>query len=281
MRLALDPRAWRLLRRLPRTNVYSLLELVLLSLLAIQCARLVWALVTPVDPLGNWRIASPLAGGEAQRLALFRGFDPFFRLQGAGQPSAVVTSLQLQLFGVRVNEATGQGSAIIAGPDNVQNSYAVGDEIMPGVTLQAVTYDGVTISRGGTPEQLFVDQSVAAPVAAPDGAVTGSSTDTTLSSAPGGASVTPTQIQAQIQFLPRLSGGRVTGVVVRPQGSGEAFRVAGLREGDVIVAVNGRPVSGVADLQSAAASLPGGGNLSLNVERGSEVVPIAISVTRQ
>lgn len=279
MRLALDPRAWRLLRRLPRTNIYSLLELVLLSLLAIQAARLVWAIVTPVDPLGDWRISRPAVQSPEQRLALFRGFDPFFRLSGGGQGSAVVTSLQLSLFGVRVNEATGQGSAIIAGPDGVQNSYAVGDEIMPGVTLQAVNYDGVTISRGGAPEQIFLDQSVAAPVANPDGTVAAPATDTTLS--PGSVSVTPDQIRSEIQFLPRLQGGLVSGVVVRPQGAGAAFRAAGLREGDIVVAVNGKPISGIGDLQAAAGALPGGGNLSLSVERGAEVVPISISVTRQ
>ena len=50
MRLALDPRARRLLQRVPRTNLYSLLELILLFLLAVQCARLFWVLVTPVGP---------------------------------------------------------------------------------------------------------------------------------------------------------------------------------------------------------------------------------------
>lgn len=279
MRLALDPRAWRLLRRLPRTNVYSLLELLLLSLLAIQAARLLWAIVTPVDPVGDWRIAAPTVQSPEQRLALFRGFDPFFRLSQAGPGSAVVTSLQLKLYGVRVNEATGQGSAIIAGPDDVQNSYAVGDEIMPGVTLEAVGHDSVTISRGGSPEQIFLDQSVAAPVAAPQG--TASAPAINMMLAPPGGSLTPAQIQAEIQFLPRLQGGRISGIVVRPQGSGAAFRTAGLREGDIIVAVNGKPITGIGDLQNAAAALPGGGNLSLSVERGADVVPIAISVTRQ
>ena len=57
MRLALDPRARRLLRRLPRNTVYSAMELILLSLLALQCARLVWTLVTPLGPV--WVAGSP------------------------------------------------------------------------------------------------------------------------------------------------------------------------------------------------------------------------------
>ena len=55
MRLAIDPRRWRLFRRLPRYSRLSLTELVLLALLAVQGARLVWAIVTPLGPLGDWR----------------------------------------------------------------------------------------------------------------------------------------------------------------------------------------------------------------------------------
>ena len=56
MRRALDPRARRLLLRVPRANVYTVIELALLSLLALQCARLFWTIVTPVGPVGEWRL---------------------------------------------------------------------------------------------------------------------------------------------------------------------------------------------------------------------------------
>src|SRR3546814_20783962 len=55
MRLALDPRARRLLRRVPRSSVYPAMELVLLTLLAIPGARLAWTMLTPVGPVGDWR----------------------------------------------------------------------------------------------------------------------------------------------------------------------------------------------------------------------------------
>jgi general secretion pathway protein C len=79
----------------------------------------------------------------------------------------VVTSLDLALYGIRQDEASGRGSAIIATPDGVQRSFAVGEEIVPGVTLTAVAFDSVTISRGGVTEQLFMDQSPAAQVVGP------------------------------------------------------------------------------------------------------------------
>ena len=60
---------------------------------------------------------------------------------------------------------SGRGSAIIdAG--GVQTSFLVGEAVMPGVTLEAVDFDNVTIARGGVREKLYLDQS-AAPGAAP------------------------------------------------------------------------------------------------------------------
>src|SRR6188508_1880627 len=83
--------------RFRRPTVYTLAELILLVLIAVQAARLVWTLAAPVGPVGNWQSASALATpGDPSALA---GFDPFFRLSGAAGP-AVVTSLDLKLYGV-------------------------------------------------------------------------------------------------------------------------------------------------------------------------------------
>ena len=159
MRLALNPQARRLLRRVPRTTVYSAMELLLLSLLAMQCARLVWTILTPVGPVGEWKASAALRPVVQTSPALLGSFDPFFRLAATGNAPVVVTSLSLKLYGVLENRASGGGSAIISTPDGQQRSFAVGDEIVPGVVLTAVGFDSVTITRGGTPEQLFLDQS--------------------------------------------------------------------------------------------------------------------------
>lgn len=278
MRLAIDPRRWRLFRSLPRYSLLSLTELLLLTLLAVQCARLFWAVVTPIGPLGDWR---PAAGPDLARAraVLSSGFDPFFRL-GQAQGPAVVTSLQLKLFGVRVDEATGRGSAIIAGPDNVQTSYAVGEAIQPGVTLKAVGFDNVVIGRGGAEETLYLDQSIAAPNVAPPPAAA----NTGLLSAPAGVTSAPdtitlAEVQGNLNLAPRQSGGRVTGLT--PRGDAAFLARLGLRPGDVIVQVGGRPIASVQDFQSAVAGLPRGSNLSISVERGAQVVPIAVSISGQ
>lgn len=278
MRLSLDARARRLLRRLPHYNLYSAAELLLLALLAVLGARLFWVIVTPVDPLGDWRLVDRTAGALANRGQLFGTFDPFFRLAPSGP--AVVTSLQLKLFGTRLNEASGRGSAIIAGPDGVQTSYGVGEEIMPGVVLKAVAFDSVTVDRGGAEEQLFLDQSTPAAAAAPPADTPAPSIALDQPAPPaGGQTFTREQLGSGIQFAPRNEGGRTTGIVLRPGGDGGVFSGAGFREGDILVSVNGQPVSSPGDAARLAQAAPGA-NLSVQVERGGQTVPIVITIAR-
>ncbi|TPG18670.1 type II secretory protein PulC [Sphingomonas koreensis] len=280
MRLVLSPRARALLRRFPRTNAYSALELVLLALLALQAARLVWAVVTPVTPLGDWRPSAP--GGVGQPTELLRSFDPFFRLGGGDKPAAV-TTLQLTLFGTRINEATGGGSAIIATPDEVQKSYKVGDEIMPGATLKAVAFDHVSIDRGGTVEDLYLDQSKpVTPVAPlPEGMVQTTAAPRVTLQDINSRGLSFADLKAGIGFIPRIDGGKITGLVLRPNGDGSAFAKAGLKQGDIATEILGKPISGPGDIDKAAATLKDGGILSLMVERGASTIPIGINVTGQ
>lgn len=281
MRLSLDGRAKRWLRRLPQYSVYSIAEILLLTLLAIQLARLVWAVAAPVGPLGEWRLPDRIAGAVSGKTELFRSFDPFFRLQDRG--TAVVTSLQLTLFGTRMDEVNGRGSAIIAGPDGVQNSFAVGDEVLPGVILKTVAFDSVSIDRGGTMEQIFLDQSVPAPAAATAELGRGDPRAGPPPASPPSSTpqpVTADQIRTSIQFLPRMEKGRVTGLALRPAGDAGVFKNAGFRDGDIMVAINGQQISSPDDAQRLAAQLKPGTNVSVNVERGSGVVPIAITIAK-
>ena len=271
MQLKLDARARRILRRLPVVNVYSLAELLLIAALSVQSARLLWALVTPVSPLGDWRPADVVVPGRPADI--LAGFDPFFRLE-AQQGPATVTSLQLTLFGIRVNEASGGGSAIVAGPDAVQKSVAVGEEIQPGVVLKSVSFDHITIARGAADEDLFMVQSDAPPPS-PD-AIQPSPGGNAPASA--GTGIQIGQLKSEIGFIPRIDNGRVSGLVVRPQGTGVAFRQAGLREGDVLTSIGGRPVSGPDDLDRIATDFAKGGNIPVTVERGSETLPLAITI---
>jgi general secretion pathway protein C len=256
------------LRSVPFAN---LLIAVLAILLAVQIARLFWTVVTPAGPLGEWRAPSANIVPPAARISLFSGFDPFFRNDSAPATGSV-TSLNVTLFGIRANESSGGGSAIIAGEDGVQNSYAVGEEVVPGVVLDSVAFDHVILSRGGVKESLYLDQSVPAetvnPTSAPEPGAAASPTAV-------GAALNAATIQKSIGFAPRNEGGRVTGLVLQPRDDGTMLRLAGFQPGDVVVAVNGRPVSSAADI---APLLRPGARLSVEVERGGSKVPLALNL---
>ncbi|CAN5236848.1 type II secretion system protein N [soil metagenome] len=257
-------------------------EALLLLLLVIQVARLVWALLVPMGMVGEWRARAPAPLPPGARSPLFRSFEPFTRGQVAEGPSAQVTGLALQLFGTRINEGSGLGSAIVATPDGIQSSFAVGDEIMPGVKLKDVFYDHVVIDRGGRLETLFLDQSAGgAGSGAPmqGGAPAG---------VPGQPGMTPPGplpapsaaiLQRDVGFAPRSDGGRMTGLIVSPKGEGPGFAAAGFQPGDIITQVNGRPITSASDIQALQGQLRPGARISLMVERGAATVPIAVTLS--
>ncbi len=262
--MTIDPRFARFWRRVPPKLPYQIVEALVIVLLAGVVARLIWIMITPFGPVGDWK-----TGGGARVSAdqmLLTTFDPFFR-GGVAPGPAVVTSLAIKLFGVRVDLAMGRGSAIIATPDGLQSSYGVGEEIMPGVKLKSVSFEGVTIDRGGVDEQVFLDQSVVAPVAQP-----GASAPTANVVPPPG--VGPA-LASEIAFAPRTEKGQVTGFIVSPKGAGTAFRAAGLQEGDVLTAINGQSIRAADDVTSAIAATPASGVAMLSIERGGRAITLS------
>ena len=274
MRLSFDARARAILRRLPVVNIYSVAELALLAALAVQCARLLWAMVTPIAPLGAWQPLPPSV--PADPAALFASFDPFSRGAGnAAVPAVPANATVFVLFGTRLDVASGGGSAILAGPDGVQNSYAVGEEIAPGVALKAVTFDSATIDRGGASETLSLDAGAGGASSTPP-APTGDATATPAAAAPA-APITAAQLRADTGIVPRIEGGRVSGLTVRAQGSGTAFRAAGLQDGDVVTAIAGQPVGGAGDLERLGQA---SGPVPVTVTRGGQPVTLNVQVAK-
>jgi len=263
------------------SDVGQWIEAALLVLLVIQIARLLWALVTPVGLFGEWRAREPVVVSADARQALFAGFDPFFRTGaalGAGGAMQQVTTLPLTLYGTSVNEASGQGTAIIANENDEQASYAVGDEIAPGVILKAVAFDHVIIQRGGATETLYIDQS-SGDVVGDEGAPPANASAAPASgpSAPGPASLLESgALASSLNLAPRSENGKVTGIVVGAQGNSQLASLAGFRPGDIIVQVNGRPVTSAGDMNALRGALQPGARISLMVERGAATVPISL-----
>jgi len=261
--------------RFPPIDWPRVVEKLLLGMLVLQCARLIWVVLTPVGSFGPWEGRQAQFPGLAVRQSLFSSFDPFFR---SGQQQAasggVVTSLALTVYGIRLNEGSGLGSAIVAGPDGVQNSFAVGEEILPGVVLKAVAFDHITIDRGGAEEQVFLDQSQPASnlVAAGGGALA-------PTTAGGIDNPAADALKRDVGFTPRMQNGRITGIIVTPRGP--AFQNAGFQPGDVITQIDGQPVGSSTDLLAMQSKMLPGAHISLTIERGANLSMINLTLQGQ
>ena len=96
---------------------------------------------------------------------------------------------------------------------------------------------------------------------------------------PGSAATGPLSalaIGTDVGFAPRTENGRVTGVTVSAVGGSDTLGKAGFRPGDIVVQVNGRPISSQTDINNLQAAILPGARLSLMVERGSATIPIAL-----
>jgi general secretion pathway protein C len=263
----------RLIGRVPQASVADLLLVSAVAVAAVQAARLIWTVLTPLAPIGDWQPVKTQMVALAERPALFGGFDPFFKTQVSSTNAEIVTSLPLTLYGIRTNEAAGGGSAIIAGADGIQASWTVGETIMPGAVLHAVAFDHVVISNNGVLEKLFIDQSVPAENVTPPLPSTSAAGSAPVGANSGASKLNAQNLQQSIGFAPRSEGGRVTGLVVSAKDDGTMLSIAGLQKGDIITAINGRPISAPSEL---AAQLRPGARLTLDVERGAQKIPVAI-----
>lgn len=277
----LPRRAWNALRQ---HGLAGILLSLLAGALIIQIVRLAYVILTPVGAVGNWAPTQPTRLSAEERAALFARVDPFYRsLASADAGPGNVTGLPLQLFGIRINEGAGTGSAIIAGEDGLQNSIGVGEEIQTGVRLAAVHFDHVEIDNGGRRELLYLDQSQgagAAPTASAQAhtPATASPPLVATTNISPAIPLSPASLRAGIGFTPRTEGNRVTGIIVRETGDGSAFQAAGFRSGDIIRSINGRAIASPSDLSALSSQLTPGARLSLSVERGAGTIPIAITI---
>ena len=265
---------WSLFRRWLPTDVYLWIKAILLALIAMQLARLLWVAVTPLGPLGPWRPAQARILSPQAQAAILAAVDPFYRNGPPAAAAAAISTVNLQLFGIRENRGSGSGAAIIGAPDGEQSSYAVGEEVAPGVRLAAVFFDYVVLDRGGRQEKLFLDQSKAPEViaggAAPAAGV--------AAPAAGAQPLSAAAARQAFSFTPRQQGGRITGVLVAPGADQALYAAAGFQAGDVIVAVNGARIASATDLAQLQSGLVPGARLSLTVERGAQTVPVALNL---
>ncbi|MCX7284037.1 MAG: PDZ domain-containing protein [Novosphingobium sp.] len=265
------------------TALFTGLWWFLAGIIALLGAALFWAIATPVSPVGQWQPQGVRIMSAPARAALFASVDPFNRNASPGgqaESTGAVTSLALTLFATRATPGGG-GTAIIAGSDGLQQVYRVGAEVQPGVTLSAVAFDHVELAQNGARELLYMDQSGAAPDAAKVVAANPVAPPAGAGPAGSGSSsgaISVDALRSGVNFGPRAEGGRVIGIEVLSSGDGATFRAAGFQPGDVIQAINGKPVTGAPDAATLSAALRPGASIAVTVRRGDRQLPLAITL---
>lgn len=260
-------------------------EIALGLVLAVQAGRLAWVFVEPA-PAPPAAAPAPTANKPVD-LSVFQRFDAFFRT-GAQSSLAEATAAgsgQMRLFGLR-SDGAGGGSAIIGLADGRQVSVAVGETVEPGLVLQAVGADHVTLARGASLTRLiFSDTPVGAappppPPPGPQTVTPTASPATAAPAAPAGPVVDPARLMAQASLRPRMQGLRVNGLTVSATGDGAALAEAGLQAGDVILSVNGVNLDGPASIAALRSQLTNATGAEIRFERDGEAQTTTIRTRR-
>lgn len=255
-------------------------EIALGLILAVQVGRLAWTVLEPIHiPEAPARaVAKPVD------YSVFQRFDAFFRTGGRSSlaEATAAGSGQMRLFGVRTDGAGG-GSAIIGLADGRQLSVAVGEEVEPGLKLHEVGADYVTLARGTSLSRLiFSDAPVGAapPPPPPPEPQTVTPDPQPAAATSAGPSVDPARLMAQASLRPRMQGVRVNGFTVTAGGDGSALKAAGLRSGDVILAVNGQSLDSLDRIAALRGQLSNSVSAEIRFERDGQVQTTTIRTAR-
>lgn len=205
--------------------------------------------------------------------AVFARFDPFFR-QGQGPAVLDLSAEGWLLFGTRTGAS---GTAILQGPDGTQAAYGIGDTVAPDLVLASVGRDHVLLTRSGRSIRLeFADISIPAPPPPPGGSTVGLSGDAATAAAEMGL-VAPGADPFVAGLRQLSSGGEIEGYVWRRGAQIPALSAAGLREGDVITAVDGEPFTRDERLWELGQAVGGSAPVTLTVRRGGQTLNVTIA----
>jgi len=217
--------------------------------------------------------------------------DPFNRdvpaqveiLSQVGE-DAPETTLNLKLTG---RTAGSNGTAIIRTPDNKEGNYRLDDEIVPGVTLQAVNKDFIVLDVDGQIQRLTFERSedTGLIVKTADG---DQAPKTTLSvKAPTRQAAPSVQSQAisgdvstlfqNISLRRVMKNGQLTGYSVKANRAGVDLSPFGFSKGDIVTAIGGTDITrGRPDFLALFENAAQSSNTEVTVLRNGQVKTIKL-----
>lgn len=276
----------------------QLAKLVLAIVLARLLADFLWLWV-PVPAGAAWRPApvdAPAAaparsGPDAERVAsahLFGAWrapaDPVL----SEMAQAPDTRLSLSLLGILAADRDRESRALIGAQGGEEKPYAVGDDVVRGVTLQAIFPDRVILSRNGQLETLRLDKaSPGAPLAADGpadrgeslaGQVVDGATAQQLAQIREQILADPSKASDYIRIQPANINGQQRGYRIYPGRDRTVFNGAGLRPGDLVTSINGVELDDPARALQMLGDLSQASTLNLTIERGGVQQAVTVNL---
>lgn len=270
-----------------------LATLLLALLIAWQLASLAWLWV-PLPESARWQPAPapleqapprPAAGNDGLAAAHLFGE---YRASAAGDAASLAnapdTQLNFTLLGILAGSSDAESMALIARDGGDEAPFRIGDDVSPGVTLQAIFPDRVILARGGRLETLRLDKDAPSnagvfnAVASSEAAESTPAAAEMLSQIRQQVMADPSKASSFIRVQPIAGEGGVRGYRVYPGPERAAFNAAGLKPGDVVTAINGSPLSDPGAALQLLQSLSSASTVSLAVERNGAIQSVNLSL---
>lgn len=249
-------------------------EAVLAIFLGMLLGLTAMRLLAPL-PLPNGNVSASIAEPTDATTALTVK-NPFPVVETAAviddsAPDVADTSLDLTLTGVWANEQG--GSATIETPDGKQGRFAIGDEIVTGVTLDSVYPNQVIINRSGVRESLrFEGKEAVAATPAPV-------QQQAAAPAPDLRDIPATGFLDVMRLAPAIDENGNFAIDIYAARDRQTFNAYGLRDGDRVISINGSPPpSDPSGIRAVASMLQREGEAVIVVRRGEREIPVSLSL---
>jgi type II secretion system protein C len=286
-----------------QNRILGLVELCLVLLIAVTLARLVLDLIPPTSEPGieSAVVSAPQSqDGLSSRVGMDEAMSvspALIRIFGTADTTAVTevpeqalqqTPLNLVLKGILADQGTQNRYALIAAGGQKERVYRTGEQV-EGAEIVRIESRRVVIRRNGITEALNL-------VARKLSGNTDKTTGTARFNLPAGiVRISDTErmiprstleqhmknlpaLLLQATALPQIDNGQQTGFRIVNLKQGSVFEQLGLRQDDIINAVNGKPVRNGEEALSAYQSLTSATQFRIGVLRGGSNINLNFSV---
>ncbi|MES2683663.1 MAG: type II secretion system protein GspC [Pseudomonadota bacterium] len=281
------------LYRLHGAKLPPIAALLLVAVLAWQAASLLW-MVVPMPASAAWTPApgfvDPTPARPALNVDALAGAHVFGQYQATASTASLAnapdTQLAFTLLGILAGTRDQESLALIAKDANDEAPYSIGDDVSPGVSLQAIFPDRVILSRNGKLETLRLDKDSPSNAqvfsAAPSSGEVQEGTPAAaqmISQIKEQVLTDPSKAANFIRVQPISGEGGLKGYRVYPGPERAAFNAAGLKPGDVVTAINGTSLSEPGQALQLLQSLSQASSMSLTVDRNGVSQSVNVSAS--